>query len=149
LGLRARYGDSSGGFGKTILLAGVIGMPVPYLGVASMAFLSASAAQQAMERGWWVLLFGGPVVPLLALTLFGLTALRSKPMPQLNGLPVFAGIWYPALYLWVCGLLFTRNGNLPSQDQAGFAVVLLMQVIALCAFGGFLASDAPQEMAAA
>jgi len=153
LGLRARHGENAGGFGRNILLAGVIGMVLLYVILASLALLYSAGILSAMRiqlsSSLWILLFGGPAVLLSALTLFGLAALRSKPMVRLNWLPVFAGIWYPVFYFFLFGYLFTRNGVYPAQYQTGFDVLFLVQFIALCTFGAVLAADIPREMAAA
>jgi hypothetical protein len=154
LGLRARYGEKAGGFGKSILLIGVIGAVVLYMVLASMAIMYYSGVQSvtllhAVENGLWILIFGGPAVLLLALTLFGLAALRSKPMARLNWLPVFAGIWYPVWYFFMAGYLFTNNGEYPAQYQTGFYMLFLIQFIALCVFGAFLGTDSSQDLATA
>ena len=56
-------------------------------------------------KGLWILLFEGPAVGLLALTVFGLVALRRKPMPHLNWLPVLAGVSYLAVYFFSAAFL--------------------------------------------
>ena len=96
LGLRACYGEHVGSFGRNILLLGASG-PILLVIVISMG-LSGILTETQITKGLWVLLFGGPAISLLGLTLFGLVALRSKPMPRLNWLPFFAGIWYPVAY---------------------------------------------------
>jgi len=154
LGLRARYGEKAGGFGRSILLIGVIGAVVLYMVLASIAIMYYSGVQSvtllhAVENGLWILLFGGPAITLLGLTLFGLAALRSKPMPRLNWLPFVAGIWYPVWYLFMAGYLSTNNGAYPTQYQTGFNMLFLIQFIALCVFGAFLSTDSPQDMATA
>ncbi len=112
LGLRARYGEYLGGIGRNILLIGVIGMILLYIVVGYlflMYFGVLPAIQNDLPEGLWILLFGGPAVLLLALTLFGLTTLRSKPMSHLNWLPVVAGIWYPLVYLFLATYLYTPS----------------------------------------
>jgi hypothetical protein len=106
-----------------------------------------SQAESLVQAGLWLLLFGGPAVVLLGLTLFGMTALRSKPMPKLNWLLVVAGIWYPGFYIFVSGYLFKNNGVYPVQYQTEFNMLFLIQFVALCMLGTFLATDSPQDMA--
>jgi hypothetical protein len=104
---------------------------------------------QIQAEGLWILLFAGPAVVLLALTLFGLAALRNKPMARLNWLPVVAGIWYPVVYFFLAAYIFTNNGVYPAQCQTAIEMMFLIQFIALCVFGFILATDMPQEMATA
>ena len=152
LGLRARYGEYMGSFGRNILLIGVIGMVLLYMVVGYlflMYFGVLPAIPIELPESLWILLFGGPAVLLLVLTLFGLSALQSKPIPRLNWLPVFAGIWYPVFYFFLAGYLFAHNGVYPGQYQIAFNIIHLIQFLALCVFGASLVTDAPQEMAAA
>jgi hypothetical protein len=153
--LRARHGENAGGFGRTILLVSVIGMILLYLAlmllVLAVLVLPAIRfqAESLVQSGLWILLFGGPAIILLGLTLFGLAALRNKPISRLNWLPVIAGIWYPVFYFFVFGYLFTNNGEYPAQYQTGFNMLFLIQFIALCALGSILITDSPQNMATA
>jgi hypothetical protein len=151
LGLRARYGENAGGFGRNILLIGVIGMVLMYM-VFTLMYLGIqvlSVIQFQAPEALWILLYGGPAVVLLGLTLFGLAALRSKPMARLNWLPVFAGIWYPVFYFFLAGYLFTNHGKYPGQYQTAFEMMWLLQFIALFVLGLILVADTPQEMAMA
>ena len=152
LGLRARYGEHAGSFGRNILLLGAIGPILLWIFIASMYVVYRSGAitdSQVQSQGLWIWIYGGPAISLLGLTLFGLTALHSKPLPQLNWLPVFAGIWYPIFYFFLAGYLFTHNGVYPVHYQTAFDIMHLTQFLALCAFGASLITDAPHEMAAA
>jgi hypothetical protein len=154
-GLRARYGEQAGDLGRNILKAGVIGMilfclVLALLGLAVLVLPGIrSQVESLAHAGLWLLMFGGPVVVLLGLTLYGLTALRNKPMPRLNGLPFFSGIWYPAFYFFLASYLFTHNGVYPTQYQTTFNLIFLTQFVALCVLGAILVSDTPQEMTAA
>jgi hypothetical protein len=152
LGLRARYGEYLGGIGRNILLIGVIGMILLYIVVGYlflMYFGVLPAIQIDLSEGLWILLFGGPAVLLLALTLFGLAALRGTPMGRLNWLPVLAGIWYPLVYFFLAGYLFTHDGEYPGQYHEAMQMMFLIQFVALCVFGAVVAADIPQEMATA
>ena len=152
LGLRSCYGEQVGSFGRNILLLGVVGPVLLYIAIASMAFMYRSGnlnVTQIEDKGLWILIFGGPAIALLGLTLFGLAALRSKPMARWNWLPAFAGIWYPVVYFFLAGYLFTHNGEYPQQYHTPIQIMFLIQFFALCVFGSVLAADAPQEMATA
>jgi len=149
-GLRARYGERAGSLGRNMLLLGVMGPVLFLIAIASMALMNSfgrlTVAQ--VEAGLWVLIFVGPAISLLGLTLFGLTALRSKPMPRLNWLPAFAGIWYPVAYFFLAGYLFTHNGKFPQEYYPAIQIMFLIQFLVLCAFGAVLVAETPQEMAA-
>ena len=150
-GLRARYGEKGGGLGGNILRMGVIATVLFYIGLASLAVLSSSGivpGDQLAAKGLWILIFGGPAVVLLALTLFGLSASFRNPLSRLNWLPIFAGIWYPAVYFFLAGYLFTHNGEYPGQYHTAMQVMFLIQFVALFVFGAVL-NDTSQEMATA
>jgi hypothetical protein len=151
LGLRTRYSENAGNFGRNILLMGVMGMVLLYMVLMSLWVLYVLQIQALRNpnQNLWILLFGGPAVVLLALTLFGLTALRSKPMARLNWLPVFAGIWYPVIYFFIFGYIFANNGVYPAQYQTAMNMISTIQFLALCVLGFVLVSDTPQEMATA
>jgi hypothetical protein len=150
LGLRSRYGERADGFGRSILLIGAIGMVLPCLALAPLGFVVRSEVVAWMEEGLWVLLFGGPAVVLLGLTLFGLATLRRKPMPRLNWLPVIAGFWYPVAYLVFAGYLFTHHGAYPWDTTIRITqIIVWIQFFGLCALGAFLVSDTSEQMATA
>jgi hypothetical protein len=89
----------------------------------------------------------GPAITLLGLTLFGLTALSSKPMARFNWLPVFAGIWYPAVYSFLFVYLISHNGVLPDQYWSAVKFTFAIQFFALCLLGFILVIDSPKELA--
>ncbi len=152
LGLRARYGEHAGSFGRNILLLGVIGPILLCIIIACMALIYRSGNLTDAEveaKGLWIVIFGGPAIALLGLTLFGLAALSTKPMARFNWLPIFAGIWYPVFYFFLAGYLFTHNGVYPGQYQTAFNIIHLIQFLALCVFGVSLVSNTSQEMATA
>jgi hypothetical protein len=144
--LRTGYGERIGSLGRNMLLLGMFGPVLWFIVMASMAL---TVTETQVNEGLWVLIFVEPAISLLGLTLFGLTALRSKPMPRLNWLPVLAGIWYPAFYFFLAGYLFTHNGVYPGQYQMAFTIMHLIQFFALCALGTVLANDASEQMATA
>jgi len=152
LSLRAHYAGNAGGFGRNILLFGAIGPVLLWIVIASMYVMYRSGNltdAQVETQGLWILIFGGPAISLLGLTLFGLAVLRNKPMPRLNWLPFFAGIWYPVVYFFLAGYLFTHDGEYPGQYHAAMQMIFLIQFLALCVFGASLISDTTQEMATA
>jgi hypothetical protein len=147
LGLRARYGERVGGFARNILLLGASG---PLLLVIFIAMgLSGIVTVTQVNEGLWVLLFGGPAISLLGLTLFGLAALRSKPMPRLNWLPVLAGIWYPVTYVLFSVYDISHKGIFPDQYLPALVLMVVIQFLALCMLGFILVNDSPKELATA
>lgn len=150
LNLRAGYGETVSRSGRNILLLGVIGMVLWYVALASLAVMSTSWPShetQALGERLWPLIFGGPAVVLLALTLFGLIALRDKPMSHLNGLPVLAGIWYPAGYTFLFGYILSHKGVFPDPYWLVIKYTFGIQFLALCLLGFILIIDSPKEMA--
>jgi hypothetical protein len=145
LGLRARYGEQVGGFGRNSLLLGASG-PILLVIVIAMG-LSGLLTETQITRGLWVLLFGGPAISLLGLTLFGLAALRSKPMPRFNWLPLFAGIWYPVTYVLFSVYDISHEGVFPDQYLPELVLMVVIQFLALCLLGFLLVIDSPKEMA--
>jgi hypothetical protein len=152
LSLRAGYGENVGRFGGNILLIGVIGPILLGIVIAFLALMYRSGNLTNAEveaKGLWILIFGGPAISLLGLTLFGLAALSSKPMARFNWLPVFAGIWYPVFYFFLAGYLLAHNGVYPGQYQMAFNMIHLIQFLALCVLGSILVSDTSEKMATA
>jgi len=149
--LRMGYGERIGSLGRNMLLLGMFGPIFWFIAIVSMAFMNSSGnlTITQIEKGLWILIFGGPAITLLGLTLFGLAALSSKPMARFNWLPVAAGIWYPVFYFFLAGYLFTHNGVYPGQYQMAFNIMHLIQFLALCVFGFILITDTRQEMATA
>jgi hypothetical protein len=143
LGLRARYGEHVGSFGRNILLLGASG---PFLLVIVIAMWLAGIITEAqITKGLWILLFGGPAISLLGLTLFGVVALRSRPMSRWYWLPVVTGIWYPVAYLFLEGYLFTHEGVYPQEYHSAIQTMLLIQCLALCLLGFIVLTDSRQE----
>ena len=156
LGLRARYGASAGAFGRIVLQAGVIGMfllyaifTIIYLGATFLGAPRLEGSASFNPDSLWVLVYAGPVLPLLALTIFGVSALRNKPMPRLNWLPLATGIWFPILYSFAAAYIFTHHGTFPDRYWNAIGPLLLLQFLTLCLLGAALIFDKAREMAPA
>jgi len=145
-GLRTGYGERIGSLARNMLLLGMFGPVLWFIVMASMAL---TVTETQVSEGLWVLIFVGPAISLLGLTLFGLTALRSKPMPRLNWLPVFAGIWYPVTYVLFSVYDISHKGVFPDQFLPELVLMVVIQFLALCLLGIILVADAPQEIATA
>jgi hypothetical protein len=136
LGLRARYGDEVGSIGKNLLLLGAIAGPViNIIGVY---------ATPRVDWGW-ILLFTGNAVLLACLAIFGILALRVKLLPRWNGLPLLAGIWYPALFIMI---LTTQAFGWEGSPELVFLTAVALQSIALGVLGYVLQADVPEETVA-
>lgn len=144
-GLRAAYGERIGSLGRNMLLLGMFGPVLWFIVMASMAL---AVTETQVSEGLWVLIFVGPAISLLGLTLFGLTALRSKPMPRLNWLPVFAGIWYPVTYILFSVYDISRKGVFPHQYVPQLVLMMVVQFLALCILGFVLIEDSSKNEAA-
>ena len=145
LGVRNRYGDNVGGFGRNILLAGAILGPLKCL----ITFVG-GVAQLVREDLGWILLYVGLAVLLACLALFGIVALHKKPLPRWNVVPVIAGVWYPILILyWFVPLVSPGawEGRLNIPDSVSI-ILLTIQSIALAALGFILKSDILEETVA-
>ena len=152
LRLRAGYGETVSSFGRNILLIGAVGAILCDIVILSLIVMASSGilhATQAQGQRFWIVGFGGPAVPLVALTLFGLNALRSKPMSRLNWLSILAGIWYSAVYSFLFVYLISHNGVLPDQYWPIVKFTFAIQFFALFMLGVVLVNDAPQKMATA
>ena len=150
--LRAGYGETVSHFGRNILLIGAVGAILCDIVILSLIVLASSGilpATQADGQRFWILGFGAPAVPLLALTLSGLNALRSKAISRLNWLSILAGIWYSAVYFFLFVYLTSHNGVLPNQYWPVVKFTFAIQFFTLFVLGVVLVNDAPQEMATA
>jgi hypothetical protein len=145
-GLRSAYGEHTGSLGRSMLLLGMLG---PVLWLIIIASMIGRVTETQVMEGLWVLLFAGPAISLLGLTLFGLTALRSKPMPRLNWLPVLAGIWYPVMYILFSIYDISHKGVFPHQYVPEFVLMVVIQFITLCGLGFTLIEDSSKELATA
>lgn len=136
LGLRNRYGEKVGSFGKTILLVGAILGPLT--SILGFFFMTIDP--------FWFVVYTGPAVLFLCLTLFGVAALRAKPMPRWNGLPVIASLSYPVIIiLYIITSVSTGDWSGPSVPDTLYIILITIQGIALLALGYILKADVPEE----
>ena len=148
--LRAGYGETINRLGRNILLIGAIGMVLWYLGIASLSSMNSfGMLTEADGARFWVVLFGGPAVVLFALTLFGLTALFTKPMVRLNWLPILTGIWYPVIYSIFSIYVISHYGEFPDQYLPAAVLMVGIQFLTLCILGFLLINDSSKVMATA
>lgn len=137
LGLRIRYGEQTGSFGKNILLVGaILGPATSLIGFFLMNM-----------DPFWFIIYSGPAVLFICLTLFGLAVLNTQPMPRWNILPVIAGLSYPAVLLFYILTSIATGGWSGSELPADAVIIILITIqgIALLALGYILKSDVPEE----
>jgi len=139
LGLRRRYGEQVGGFGKNILLIGaVLGSLMSITGYFGLVGPFGSAGESI-----WFLIFAGPALLFVCLALFGVVALFKKPLPRWNILPILAGLWLAIRWLPLM---------IPDTDVSTIIADMIfipLQGVSLIALGYILKSDVPEEMAPA
>ena len=137
LGLRNRYGEKVGSLGKHILLAGVILGPLTSI----IGFFLMSS-----DDPLWFVIWTGPAVLFLCLTLFGVAALYTKPLPRWNMLPILAGLSYPAIILfYIVNSLTTRDWSDSGMPYVVIIILIIIQGIALLALEYILKAEVPEE----
>jgi hypothetical protein len=145
-GLRTAYGETVGRFGRSSLLLGVF---APVLWLIIIASMVGRVTNTQVNEGLWVVIFAAPAISLLGLALFGLAALHSKPMPRLNALPFFAGIWYPVTYTLFSIYDISQKRVFPDQYLPELILMVVIQFLTLCILGFALISDSSKELATA
>jgi len=139
LGLRARYGAQVGSSGQSFLLIGAIaGSIIGLLGVIGAVLKVIIWAE--------LLLYTGNMVLLACLTIFGISVLRTKPLPRWNGLPFIAGLWFPVLLPSI--MIANANGAPGSLILNIAKVTLVLQSIALFMLGYVLQAKLSEEIPA-
>ena len=130
LGIRSRYSEVIGSMGKAVLLFGaVIGLVISLIGMIGTP----------INDNLWDMLIYGPAVSMFFLAVFGIQGLSSKPLPQWNGLPILAGVVFPAMLVIVFGL------GLETSFDWFTAVGLAIQFLAMIVLGFILQGDVPQQ----
>ena len=145
--LRAAYGETVGRLGRSFLFLGMLAPVLWFIVMGSMPIIGVTETQ--VSEGLWVLLFAGPAISLLGLTLFGLVALISRPMPRLNWLPVFAGIWFPVTFTLFSIYDISHKGVFPDQYLPQLALMMVIQFLALCLLGFVMIDNSSKQMATA
>ena len=137
LGLRQRYGEKVGSFGKNILLVGAILGPLTSL----IGFFLFRTGMFSFVP------FIGPATLFTCLTLYGVVAFITRPMPNWNILPIFAGLCYPAIIFYLIGTSYVTGYWESNHGLSNSLIIILLAVqgIALAALGYNLKSDVPEE----
>ncbi|MBF8257460.1 MAG: hypothetical protein HW404_825 [Anaerolineales bacterium] len=116
LGLRAGYAGRSGSLGAGLLLLAVIG---------SVASLAGLLAMSSFEDGWLVWM-GGYLTMTLALTIFGIVAVRRRVFSRWNYAPILAGIGVPLLF--GIGMVGVSSVSGQAPEWGAFLAVVLTSV---------------------
>jgi hypothetical protein len=145
--LRAAYGETVGRLGRSFLFLGMLAPVLWFIVMGSMPIIGVTETQ--ISEGLWVLIFAGPAISFLGLTLFGLAALISRPMHRSNWLPVFAGIWYPVTFTLFSIYDIAHKGVFPDQYLPELVLMMVIQFLALCILGFVLIDDSSKELATA
>jgi hypothetical protein len=135
-GLRNRYGEKTGNFGRNILLLGaILGPLTSILGFFLMT-----------NDPLWFIIWTGPAVLFLCLTLFGVAALYTKPMPRWNMLPILAGLAYPVIvFFYILNAFIAGDWSGSGMPYSVIIILITIQGIALLALGYILKADVPEE----
>lgn len=88
LGLRAGYASRSGRLGAVLLLAALIG---------GLVSLGGMLAINSADAGWYLWMFG-LLTMSMALTGYGVVAIRRRVFSRWNFAPLLAGVMLPALF---------------------------------------------------
>jgi len=143
LGLRARYGQQVGWWGRNALLLGAIGDPL---------LVYAALILNASFMGAAYLTLPAMALGQICLAIFGIAALKHKPLPRMNWLPLAAGVWFPIAYplrffvLFQYFYVYTR-GVLDPADVVDALVFggIFVQAIAMMVLGWIVQGDHPKE----
>lgn len=140
LGLRSRYSEKIGDSGSILLIGVVFGSLTSIYGLVGASF----------DENLVFYFFAGPAVLFICLSIFGLVAMYTKPLPRWNVLPVIAGLWYPIFF--VAAFFIAEANGWTSWMRISNIVdhaLLILQGLALIGLGYMLQAESPQEMATA
>ena len=140
LGMRSRYGAQVGRFGRFSLVIGAIGGGIGFVGAIGL-FLNLAG------DGWWVTWTSGMLLVLVGLLLFGIAAVRKRPMPRWNALPLITGgpVLLVLLLVPIMELITVSDELIPPI----MATIFLLIAGGFVALGYVVQGDAGEEMRAA
>ena len=140
IGLRIRFSQDSGRLGNIGLVIAIAGG-----GLAFLTSIPLFALWVVYEGIWWVAWISSMLVLFTGLFLFGIDAIRKKPFPRWNAVPLLTGIWFPALGLMA--ILLNQLGLDTSSGNGDFLwmISLIFVVIGTLVLGYLLQSDIPEK----
>jgi hypothetical protein len=136
LGMRSRYGAQVGRFGRVSLLVGAVGGAIGFVAAIGLFLL-------VDGDGWWITWMFGMLLVLVGLLLFGIAAVRKRPLPRWNALPLITGSLF---------LLVPAAGLITGSDELSvpvLATIFLLIAAGFVAIGFVVQGDAVEEMRAA
>jgi hypothetical protein len=136
LGMRSRYGAQVGRFGRISLLAGAIGGAVGFVGAIGLGLI-------VEGDGWWVTWLSGMLLLLIGLLLFGISALRKRPLPRWNALPLITG----SLFLLVPIMSIITGSD--ELETPVMVTIFLLIAAGFVALGFVVQGDSVEDMRAA
>jgi len=136
LGMRSRYGAQVGRFGSISLVVGAIGGAIGFVGAIGLGLILGGG-------GWWGTWLAGMLLVLVGLLLFGIAAVRKKPLPRWNALPLITGSLF-----FLIPIMSLITG---SDDLSGpiLATIFLLIAAGFVALGFVVQGDSVEEMKAA
>ena len=128
LGLRARYGNEIGASGKGVLLLGAL---------AGLLVIVGNIGQAYEPDPFWGVFIIGTTLIFICMLIFGIQALIQKPLPRMNWLPLFAGMWFPMMSLpGIFGIHFPAIGLTPNLVFSLFSTAgIIITTVALILLG--------------
>jgi len=134
--LRNRYSEKIGGLGSILLIGAALGSLTSIIGLVGVPF----------DENLGFYFFAGPAVLFICLSVFGLGALFTKPLPRWNVLPLIAGLGYPIFFV---AAFFIAEANFWTSWMRASTIVdhalLILPGLALIGLGYILKSDVPEE----
>jgi hypothetical protein len=140
LGLRARYGNPTGWLGKTSLTIAAFAAGLSCLSAIPLFAL----IDDTWLGQWWNLMVYSLLAMLIALSLFGVSALSTRPFPHWNGLPLLTAIWFPLVFI-IGTIVDIAGGNTDGIDDYLAFVALLFMVVGSVALGYMLQKELPAD----
>jgi len=136
LGMRSRYGAQVGRFGSISLVVGAIGGAIGVVGGIGLGLILGG-------DGWWITWISGMFLVLVGMLFFGIAAVRKRPLPRWNALPLITG----SLFLLV-PIMSMITG---SDDLSGpiLTTIFLLIAAGFVALGFVVQGDSVEEMKAA
>lgn len=139
IGLRARFSEQVGPLGKIgLVIAPISG------GVAFIASIALYAMVADWMGPWWNFFVYGMMAMFTGLALFGIDALKNKPFPRWNGVPLLTSIWFPVLGFTII-LLNQLGVDTTSGGDGLWFFSTVSVVIGTLVLGYLLQSDVPQK----
>ena len=134
-GLLARYGEIVGKLGKVFILISPVGILISQYGLTQASIYDQDVVVSS----------AGVLMLMTCLALFGALALITKPLPRWNGLPIIAGLGFPAFFLY-SAIAGTINESSFLSQFAILVLIVTIQFIALVMLGYMLQANVSREM---